>query len=137
MKSAGYQFLVTCAAFGNRTFTKMTGGEKSSNTTKWRDGGATVPDVLAAPPEVSDIVLTNAYDPIIDGPLLTTAKAQIGILRTVVTKVPLFGDMTRASGGKPDVFTNALLKAVKLPEVDANSGDPATYELTFSVGDVT
>lgn len=137
MKSAGYQFLVTCAAFGNRTFTKKTGGEKSSATTKWRDGGATVPDVLAAPPETSDVTLTNAYDPDIDGALLQAAKRQIGILRTTITIVPLFGDMTRVASGLPDVYTNALLKSVKLPEVDANSGEPAMWELSFSVGDVT
>lgn len=137
MKAAGYQFLVTCAAFGSRTFSKKTGGEKSSNTAKWRDGGAHVPDVLAAPPEVSDITLTNAYDPDIDGALLQNAKAQIGILRTTITIVPLFGDMTRVASGRPDVYTNCLLKGVKTVEVDANSGDPAVWELIFTPGDLS
>lgn len=137
MKSAGNQWLVTSPAFGSRTFSKKTGGEKQSNTAKWYDGGATTPDVLASSPETTDVVLTNAYDPDVDGQLLQTAKAQVGILRTTISIVPLLGDMTRVPSGRPDVYTNALLKGVKLAEVDANSGDPATYELTFAVADVT
>jgi hypothetical protein len=137
MKSAGNQFLVTCPAFGARTFSKKTGGEKQANTSKWYDGGATSPDVLASSPETTDVVLTNAYDPDVDGQLLQTAKAQVGILRTTLSIVPLLGDMTRVPSGRPDVYTNALLKGVKLVEVDANSGDPATWELTWAVGNVS
>lgn len=137
MKASGNQFLVTCPAFGSRTFSKKTGGEKQANTSKWYDGGATSPDVLAGSPETTDVVLTNAYDPDVDGQLLQTAKAQVGILRTTLSIVPLLGDMTRVSSGRPDVYTNALLKGVKLVEVDANSNDPATWELTFAVGNVS
>jgi hypothetical protein len=137
MKSTGNQFLVTSPAFGSRTFTKKTGGEKQTDTSTWYDGGATTPDVLAASPKTSDVVLTNAYDPTTDGPLLQIAKKQVGILRTTLSIVPLLGDMTRAPGGIPDVYTNALLKGVKLVEVDANSSDPAQWELTFAVADVS
>lgn len=136
MKAAGNQFLVTCPAFGSRTFSKKTGGEKQADTATWYDGGATVPDVLAAAAKTTDVVLTNAYDPDVDGQLLQVAKAQVGILRTTLSIVPLLGDMTRVPSGRPDVYTNAVLKGVKLVEVDANSSDPATWELTFAVGDV-
>lgn len=137
MKSAGNQFLVTSPAFGTRTFAKKTGGEKQADTATWFDGGATVPDVLAATPKTTDVVLTNAYDPDVDGPLLQSAKAQVSILRTTLSIVPLLGDMSRVPSGRPDVYTGALLKGVKLVEVDANSADPATYELTFAVADVS
>lgn len=137
MKAAGNQFLVTTPAFGSRTFSKKTGGEKQANTSKWYDGGSTTPDVLASAPETTDVVLTNAYDPDVDGSILRTAKAQVGILRTTLSIVPLLGDMTRVPSGVPDVYSNALLKGVKLIEVDANSGDPAQWELTFAVADVS
>lgn len=137
MKAAANQFLVTCPAFGSRTFTKKTGGEKQSETATWYDGGSTVPDVLAAAAKTTDVVLSNAFDPDVDGPLLKIAKSQVGILRTTLSVVPLRGDMTRVPGGIPDTYTNALLKAVKLVEVDANSSDPAQWELTFAVADVT
>lgn len=137
MKAAANQFLVTCPAFGSRTFSKKTGGEKQTETSTWYDGGATTPDVLAASPKTTDVVLTNAYDPAVDGPLLKIAKAQVGILRTTLSVVPLQGDMTRAPGGIPDTYTNALLKSVKLVEMDANASDPAQWELTFAVADVT
>jgi len=137
VKATGNQFLVTCPAFGSRTFSKKTGGEKQSDTATWYDGGATVPDVIAASPKTTDVVLTNAYDPDVDGQLLKIAKAQVGILRTTLSVTPLHGDMTRVAGGIPDVYPNGLLKGVKLVEMDANSSDPAQWELTFAVSDVT
>lgn len=131
------QFLVTTGATGSRSFTELSGGEKSSDTAKWRDGGATAPQVLAASPETGDITLKNGYDPEKDGPMLSNLLRQVGVLRTTVTKVPLYGDMTRVTGAQPLVYTDCVLKSVKPPEVNANSGDPGTYELVFTPADVT
>lgn len=136
MKAAARQGLVTVGALGNRTFTARTGGVKKTETAKWRDGGATTPNVIAGPPETDDITLTNGFDPEADGPLLSNLLRQVGILRTTISQASLYGDMSRVSAAPPFVWTDAVLMSVKVPEVDANSGEIATYELVFSVGDV-
>lgn len=135
-KAAARQGLVTVGALGNRTFTQRTGGVKKSDSVKWRDGGSTSASPVTGPAETDDITLTNGYDPEVDGPMLSNLLLQVGILRTTISQASLFGDMTRVSGAKPFVWTDAVLASVKLPETDANSGEVATYELVFSVGDV-
>lgn len=135
-KAAARQGLVTVAALGNRTFTQRTGGEKKSDSVKWRDGGSVTPSVTAGPPETGDITLTNGYDPDVDGPMLSNLLLQVGILRTTISQASLYGDMTRVAGAKPFVWTDAVLTSVKVPETDANSGEIATYELVFSPADV-
>lgn len=137
MIAAARQFLVTTAATGARTYTEFTGGEKASDTSKWRDGGATRPQVLSAPADTGDVTLKNGFDPEKDGPMIANLLRQVGVLRTTITKVPLHGDMTRVTGAPPLVYTGCLLRSVKPPEVNANSGDPGTYELVFAVEDVT
>lgn len=136
MKAAERQFLVTVAALGARTFTEQTGGEKKAEVTKWRDGGAISSDNIFSPPETSDVVLKNGYDPDVDGAMLSNLLGQIGVLSTTITKVPLFGDMSRIAGVKPFVYTGAVLSGVKIPDVNANSGEAATYELTFAVNNL-
>jgi hypothetical protein len=136
MKAAARQFLVTVAALGARTFTEQTGGEKKSEVTKWRDGGAISSDNIFSPPETSDVVVMNAYDPDVDGAMLSNLLGQVGVLSTTITKVPLFGDMSRIAGVKPFVYTGAVLAGVKIPDVNANSGEAATYELTFAVNNL-
>jgi hypothetical protein len=136
MKAAARQFLVTVAALGARTFTEQTGGEKKSEVTKWRDGGAISSDNIFSPPETSDVVVKNAYDPDVDGAMLSNLLGQVGVLSTTITKVPLFGDMSRIAGVKPFVYTGAVLAGVKIPDVNANSGEAATYELTFAVNNL-
>jgi hypothetical protein len=137
MKSAARQWLVTVAALGNRTFTEKSGGAKKSETAKWRDGGAVFADTITAPPEIGDVTLKNAYDPDVDGPMIATLLNQVGTLVTTLTQVPLYGDMTRVPGVKPLVYTDAVLVSVTPPEVNANSGDASTYELVFSVNNLT
>lgn len=136
MKAAARQFLVTVAALGARTFTEQTGGEKKSEVTKWRDGGAISSDNIFSPPETSDVTLKNAYDPDVDGAMLSNLLGQVGVLSTTITKVPLFGDMSRIAGVKPFVYTGAVLAGVKIPDVNANSGEAATYELIFAVNNL-
>lgn len=137
MKAAARQFLVTVAALGARTFTEQTGGEKKSEVTKWRDGGAISSDNIFSPPETTDVTLKNAYDSDVDGPMLSNLLGQVGVLSTTITKVPLFGDMSRIAGVKPFVYTGAVLAGVKIPDVNANSGEAATYELTFAVNNLS
>lgn len=136
-KASKRQFLCTVGAIPNRTFAAAAGGAKTAAVNKWYDGGAIVPDVIASPPETSNLTLTNAFDPDIDPALLQSLKAQVGIMNTTITKVPLYGDMTRVASAKPDVYTGAVLVGVTPVESDANSGDTGTYVLEFAVSDLT
>lgn len=137
MKSSKRQNLITVAAIPNRTFTSLSGGEKSGPTNNWYDGGSPTPSVIGGPPETGEITLTNAFDPDVDAALLQSLKGQINVLRTTITRAHLAGDMTRVASAKPDVWTEALLTAVTPPEADANSSDVETYELKFKPADLT
>lgn len=137
MKSSKRQFLVTVSTIPNKTFTQQEGGEKSAETSKWYDGGSTVPNVISAPPETGDVTLTNAFDPEADSDLIKSCLAQIGTMRATITRAPLYGDMTRVASAKPDVYTDAVLKSCVPVEVDANSGDVAVYKFVFSPADLT
>lgn len=132
MKAAQRQFLVTVDGVpGN--FAQKSGGEVTSDATKVWDGGATKPDVLAAPADTGDITVTRPYDPERDQEILTNLNSRVGNWYTTVSVQPTQGDMTVARV-KPRVYANALLTGVREPEVDASSGDPADFELTFAVG---
>lgn len=134
-KAAARQFLVTAAGIEG-TFATKSGGNKTSSANKVWDGGSLVPDVLAAPPEVDDLTISRPYDPDRDQDLLTALLAMVGQFRTTVTVAPTYGDLTRTRS-KPRVYSNCLLTGVTEPEVDASSGDPATFELTFAVASVS
>lgn len=134
MKSAQRQFLWTVAGIAT-PFAQKSGGEVTSDATKVWDGGAVVPDVIAAPAEVGDVTLTRPYDPERDQPVLDRLITLVGQWRTTISGQPLSGDM-RAARTKPRVYPDALLIGVREPESDASSGDAADYELTFAVGSV-
>lgn len=134
MKSSARQFLWTVAGI-NGTWAQKSGGEITSDATKVRDGGALVPDVLAAPPEVGDVTLTRPYDPDRDQDVLDRLITMVGQWRTTISGQPLTADM-RVARTKPRVYPEALLIGVREPESDADSGDSATLELTFAAGSI-
>lgn len=132
MKAAQRQFLVTVDGIqGN--FAQKSGGEVTSDATKVWDGGATKPDVIAAPAEAGDITVTRPYDPARDQDVLTGLLASVGQWYTTVSVQPTEGDM-RVAKVKPRVYADALLIGVREPETDASSGDAADFELTFAIG---
>lgn len=130
MKSSARQFLWMVDGIAS-PFAQKSGGEVTSDATKVRDGGSLTADVIAAPPEVGDITLTRPYDPERDQPIIDVLLTRVGQWRTTITGQPLTGDM-RVARVKPRVYPGALLIGVREPEADADSGDAATYELTFS-----
>jgi hypothetical protein len=135
MKAARRQFLVRVDGIDGLFGTK-TGGEVTSDTTKVFDGGARYPDVISSPPQVSDITVTRPYDPDRDQAVANVLKPQVGALRTTISVQPTQTDLTAAKV-PGDVYPNALLTGVKLPEPDSSSGDGATLELTFAVGSIS
>lgn len=130
-KSSQRQFLVKVAGIPEYFMTK-TGGEISSSASKVYDGGRLDPDVISSPAEASDLVLTRAYDPFRDGPVLADLRVRVGRYRDTVSVTPTDEDLVTI--GDPVVYSEALLIGVAEPEYNASSGDAATYQLTFSVG---
>lgn len=132
MKAAQRQFLVTVDGITG-PFAQKSGGEVTADATKVWDGGATRPDVIAAPAETGDVTVTRPYDPDRDQEILNNLLSRVGQWRTTISMQPLEGDM-RTARVKPRVYADALLVGVREPESDASSGDAADYELTFAVG---
>lgn len=132
MKAAQRQFIWTVDGI-TAPFAQKSGGEVTSDATKVWDGGATQPDVIAAPAQVGDVTLTRPYDPQRDQDVLNTLVKLVGQWYTTISGQPTETDM-RTARVKPRVYPNALLTGVREPESDASSGDAADFELTFAVG---
>jgi len=134
MKSAKWQFLVKVDGIDGYWAAK-TGGSISADTNKAWDGGARRPDVLGGRPNTEDVELTRPFDPIRDQPLLNSLKSRVGEWRTTLSTQPIYADMT-AVPTPGDVYSEALLIKLSMPEVDASSSDPAELALTFAVSAV-
>jgi hypothetical protein len=132
MKAAQRQFLNKIDGIDGY-FAQKTGGEVTSDTNKVYDGGSLIPDVVAAPAQTDDVVLTRPFDPDLHQELLNRLVSVVGQWRTTISVTPTNSDLT-ASRTKPRVYPNALLTGVREPESDASAGDAADFELTFSVG---
>lgn len=134
MKSAQRQFLVKVVGV-DEYFANKTGGNIGADTNKVYDGGSLVPDVMSSPAEVDNITVARAFDLIRDEAMVTLMRGRVGKWRTTVSVTPTDEDLVAV--GKPVVYANALLVGFTEIEVDASSGDAATFELEFAVSNVT
>ena len=125
------QFRITATIDGADAgaFMTMSGGESEADISKIREAGGEDEIPLTAPKSVSDITLGRAYRPDRDGPLTLTWHERTGVAEVVVKKQPLDDD--KNPFGQPRVFTGTLQKCGE-PETDANSNDPATFDLEVS-----
>lgn len=138
MKAAQRQFLVAIDGLGSHTqdyWGSKSGGGITAEATKVFDGGKLQPEVITAPAEVDDVTISRPYDPLRDQPIMHRLKKQVGVWRTTITVQPAETDLS-ASRVPPDVYPDAVLVGLTPSDVDASSGDPATYELVFAVGSV-
>lgn len=130
-KGAQRQFLVSVAGIDGFFATKS-GGNVSADVSRVWDGGQDRPELLPAPAEADNLTVGRPYDPDRDGPLLNSLRIQVGRFVTTVTVQPTDRDL--APVGDPQVFPLALLSSVNEPDTDAASGDVATLELEFTIG---
>lgn len=133
-KAAQRQFLVSVSGIRGYFATK-TGGEVSSEATKVWDGGSLQPDILSAPAEAENITVGRPYDPLRDAVIIANLRRVVGRSRHTVAVQPTDEDLVRI--GRATVYSNALLVRVGEPEADAASGDAASYELEFAIGQWT
>lgn len=115
-------------------FNQKTGGNRTSDASKIYNGGQVDPEVLASPATTDDITLTRGFSPYRDGPILRQLRQRVGRWRTTVSVTPTDEDLVVVD--EPTVYANALLTGLSEPEYSAESGDAATYEVTFAVGGV-
>lgn len=131
--SSKAQRLVTVAEWGTDYWAKMSGGEVAGDSTEVWDGGAQQPDYIGSRAKTSNITVTKPYRPAKDAARLRQFARQVMKLRTTITVQDTDADLVGGVYGAPDVYPDALLVRVKLPEAEAGSGDPDEIELEFSV----
>lgn len=129
-KAAVRQFLVSVSGIDGYFPTKS-GGNTSADVERVYDGGSLDPDLIAGNPEVEDVTLGRHFAPARDGSILNRLRSRVGRYTATVTIQPTDSDLSPA--GPATVHPGALLVGITEPEVDAGSGDPAMYELTFAI----
>lgn len=135
MGSTQQQFNITLTLNGTDagTWDKLTGGDPSATTVKYRPGGM-VPEIdLGGPMAINDITITRNFDVNRDGPYLQPWAAACGRWRGVITQQPL--DVYGSPAGAPWV-RSGVLKSVKPPEADSMGTSAAMVELSFSIDGV-
>lgn len=128
-KSSKRNFLVAVQGISGY-FATQTGGETASDSSKVYDGGSLTPDVLTAPPDTANIVVSRPYDPDLHATLIRNLRRKVGSWNTTITKRPT--DATLAPVGVATVYRGVLIR-VGEPEFDASSSDAATWELEFAI----
>jgi hypothetical protein len=116
-------------------FAQMSGGEITAAVEKVYDGGENFPETLCAPAEIGDVTLTRHYDVTRDGGILQGLRSLVG--RTYYNVNVFELDCDLKVPGTQRVYPQALLVGLSEPEGDSSSGAPATFSLTFSIGNVT
>jgi hypothetical protein len=132
-KSSQRQFLVKVQGIDGLFMTKA-GGNSTSDVARAYDGGSSVPDLIAAPKQVENVTVSRGFDPVRDADLLQGLRPLIGSFETTLSVTPTDRDYVAAAS--PIVYSPALLVGLTEPEVAADSGDLATFELEFAVADV-
>lgn len=112
-------------------FATKTGGEVSAETSKAWDGGKLTPEVLSAPSETGNLVLSKPYRPGAHRSILKQLAKGVGRYRTTVSGYDTDADL--GPTGEPLVYANALLVRLLWPESDAASSDGSSFELEFAV----
>lgn len=115
-------------------FASKTGGDTTSDIAKVYNGGATTPELLAAPAQTDNIIVSRPYDHDRDYQAHKNARAKVGRWRTTITVTPTDEDLK--SRGKPTTYPNALLMRVSEPDYDASGGDATNFEMEFAIGAV-
>tara|TARA_B100000029_G_scaffold475831_2_gene519471 strand:+ start:2772 stop:3233 length:462 start_codon:yes stop_codon:yes gene_type:complete len=119
---------------GNTYFAQAGGGEVTAAVEKVYDGGSRFPEVLCSVAEVGDITVTRHYDKVRDRQFLEDLRPLVGIAYYDVSFFEMDCDLKDASTMR--IYNDALVVGLTEPDGDAASGAPASYSITFSVGQV-
>ena len=129
--SRARSFLITVSGVDGFFDTKS-GGNPSSGTRKYFNGGDVVPDINTDPPEYSDLVVGRAFRVGRDDRMLKAQRANVSVTEHTVRVQPT--DAAGVPVGLPTTYRGTLV-GTSDPDVDSNSGDPAKAELRFAVAE--
>ncbi len=105
----------------------------STETSKSWNGGDDFPTTVVGKSDPGSMTVTRPYDPRVDSDLVHKLIATSG-WRTSASSQPIMNDKTVV--GKPLVFSDIILTAVKPPDSTAGSSAAAMLSLTFGVSRV-
>lgn len=132
--SSQRSFIVNVSGISGH-FDSKTGGETSADTVKHYNGGSLTPQVIAAPSETANVVVSRAYDHTRDYAAHKKARSLVGRWSTTLSVTPT--DNNLSAIGKATVYPKALLVRVSEPDYDSGSSDPAMFELEFAISSVS
>jgi hypothetical protein len=135
------RFQVTLALTDPRTgetrnmgeWDKQDGGGVDSDDNVYRASGGRRVN-LGSQIDPDTITLSRLYERVRDHGQIGWLLNGVGRYRGVVTKVPTEADFSIASGTRPLVYNDVVLKRCTPPEVDSDSDDPGLLEIEFTVG---
>lgn len=114
-------------------FATKTGAEQDSPSTEAWDGGELTPDILTGPAMPTPVVVSRPYDPHRDAPVIKRLRGLVGQWETTVSVQDTDEALIPLPGVDPEVYPKAKLTHLTTHEVDAASGDPKRFELTFTI----
>jgi hypothetical protein len=125
------QYAVSVVIDGVNTgvWDKMSGGEMSSEDTKYKPGAMAKQVSLGGSQNLDNVTVSRLFDLDRDNPNVKTWMNRCGKAPVVVTKQPL--DHDGAAYGDPIVYGGTLLRCTP-PEHDSESSDAALLEIEVS-----
>jgi hypothetical protein len=115
------------------TWDKMSGGDATSEETKYRPGAMGSQLSLGGPQSTENVTVSRLYRVGVDDNVIARLLPIRGKAAMTVSKQSLTVD--GGAVGRPLVFIGRLMN-VKMPDVDSESNDPAMVELEMSTSQV-
>lgn len=116
-----------------RYFAAKTGGGVTSEGSTEYDGGSLIPEPVAGPATIENIVVTLRYKPGIDHTAVKALRRQVGSYTDTLNVLDTDAQFRPIPGVEPDVYPGALLVGVGGIDLDRNGTDARTCDLTFQV----
>lgn len=130
--SGGDKAAIAGMASGQRFQTK-TGGDITAASTKVFDGGSNSPSILMAPPELSNVTVTRAYDHKNDATILSHLRQWVGSSNVFTLSITDLDEDLHGIAGGARIYHSARLVGLTEPPVDSSSGTAAMWGLEFAV----
>lgn len=116
-----------------RYFAAKTGGGVTAESSTEYDGGSLVPEAIAGPATIENIVVTIRYKPAQDHAAIKQLRKLVGSYTDTLNVLDTDAQFRPIPGVEPDVYPGALLVGVGGIDLDRNGTDARTCELTFQV----
>jgi hypothetical protein len=110
------------------------GGDKDTNSTKYRSGGQPTEESLGGGTVYTDLTIGRNYRLSRDNPIIGFLLDKCGIGGCNVQKQPL--DQAYQPYGNP-IIGNGRLKTVTDPKVDSNSNNAAILQIVIELDNLT